>query len=39
MSVNKINKTFEVEAEEELRIFLGEEEKMSITVRFKVIII
>ena len=28
-----INKSFEVEAEEELRIFLDDEEKMSITVR------
>ena len=34
-----INKKFDVEAEEELRIFLGEDEKISITVRFKIIII
>ena len=34
-----INKTFDVEAEEELRIFLGEDEKISITVRIIIIII
>ena len=31
--MSTINKSFEVEAEEELRIFLDDEEKMSITVR------
>lgn len=30
-----INKTFEVDAEEELRIFLGDEETISIKVRNK----
>ena len=31
--MSTINKSFDVEAEEELRIFLDDEEKMSITVR------
>ena len=32
------NKTYTIEAEEELRIFLGDEEEMSITVRFNILI-
>ena len=37
--MSSFNKTYTIEAEEELRIFLGDEEEMSITVRFDIIIL